>query len=388
MISIFFIFIIITFISIEINHYFRQDSPLVLKPKEFKKIKLESKQKYIAWVEIKNLHKKMEVMIPSFNVNPQIIGISKDKVIKIHTRIKPLHPDAEEERKDDYWSAYILKAHKSTLVEIEVVFEIKNSDIDKIKCLWLDIEWSNYGPFGSLKRFDGFVLPNFSDIPKENHSNTKLVDPIKTHILGTLDDPISILKSYIPKNYLATDILTIGESPLAIMQGKYIDYRNINASLLSRLLCKGFHPTSSLASACGMQTLINISSPTRIIISWLIAGILKLFGVKGMFYRLAGEQARLIDDITGTTPPYDKSIVLGPKDTKTFCIEASKELCIDVAVVDVNDLGRVKILSTNNIENTKIIKKALTSNPAGNANQQTPIVMIRTDEIISKSHDN
>ena len=164
------------------------------------------------------------------------------------------------------------------------------------------------------------------------------------------------------------------------MQGRYIDYRNVNANLISRLICKGFHPTSSLATASGMQTLINISGPTRVIISWLIGGILKLFGVNGMFYRLAGEQARLIDDITGTTPPYDKSIVLWPKDTQTFCINATKKLNVNVAVVDVNDLGRVKILSSNNINNNKIIKKALTTNPAGNANQQTPLVLIRPDE--------
>tara|TARA_Y100001968_G_scaffold261638_1_gene249556 strand:- start:170 stop:565 length:396 start_codon:yes stop_codon:yes gene_type:complete len=130
-----------------------------------------------------------------------------------------------------------------------------------------------------------------------------------------------------------------------------------------------------------MQTLINISGPTRVIISWLVGGIFKFFGVKGTFYRLAGEQARLIDDITGTTPPYDKSIVLGPVDTKTFCINAAKKLNINVAVVDVNDLGRVKILSTNNDKNTEIIKRALTSNPAGNANQQTPLVLIRSNEL-------
>ena len=373
--------IIIIFFLIEINHYFRQDSPLVLKPKEFKKIILDSKHKYITLVEIKNLHKRMEVMIPSFNVNPQLIGISKNEIIKINTKIKPLHPDAEEEQKNDYWSAYILKGKKSTFVEIEIEYEIKNTAIDKIKCLWLDIEWGNYGPFGSFKRFDGFVLPNFLDISKINSSNTNLIDPIKTHILGSLDDPIEILKSYMPLNCLPTDILTIGESPLAIMQGRYIDYRNVNANLISRLICKGFHPTSSLATASGMQTLINISGPTRVIISWLIGGIFKFFGVKGMFYRLAGEQARLIDDITGTTPPYDKSIVLGPKDTQTFCIKAAKKLNINVAVVDVNDLGRVKILSTNNVNNAEIIKRALTSNPAGNANQQTPLVLIRSDEL-------
>ena len=373
--------IIIIFCLIEINHHFRQFSPLVLKPKEFKKIILDSKHKYITLVEIKNLQKRMEVMIPSFNVNPQLIGISKEEIIKIKTNIKPLHPDAEEEQKNYYWTAYILKGKKSTFVEIEIEYEIKSTAIDKIKCLWLDIEWENYGPFGSFKRFDSFVLPNFLDISKVNSTSTNLVDPIKTHILGSLDDPIGILKSYMPLNYLPTDILTIGESPLAIMQGRYIDYRNVNANLISKLICKGFHPTSSLATASGMQTLINISGPTRVIISWLIGGILKFFGVKGMFYRLAGEQARLIDDITGTTPPYDKSIVLGPKDTKTFCINAAKRLNVNVAVVDVNDLGRVKILSTSNVNKAEIIKRALTSNPAGNANQQTPLVLIRSDEL-------
>ena len=373
--------IIILFSLIEIKHYFRQTSPLVIKPKEFKRIILNSKHKYITLVEIKNLQKRMEVMIPSFNVNPQLIGISNNEIIRIHTKIKPLHPDAEEEQKNDYWAAYILKGNKSTFVEIEIEYEIKNTAIDKVKCLWLDIEWGNYGPFGSFKKFDGFVLPNFLDISKSDSSNTILIDPIRTHILGSLDDPIEILKSYMPLNCISTDILAIGESPLAVMQGRYINYRNINASLISRLICKGFHPTSSLATASGMQTLINISGPTRVIISWLIGGIFKFFGVRGMFYRLAGEQARLIDDITGTTPPYDKCIVLGPKDTQNFCIKAAKKLNINVAVVDVNDLGRVKILSTNNVNNTEMIKRALKSNPAGNANQQTPIVLIRSEKL-------
>ncbi len=378
--------IIIIFFLIELNHHFRIDSPLILKPVEFKKSIINSKQKYIALIKISNIHNKMEVMIPSFKVNPNLIGISKDDLISIQTKIKPLHPN-EEEHKNDYWPAYILKSNKSTFVRIEVTYEIKDTAIDKIKCLWLDIEWDNYGPFGFFTRFDGFVLPNYSDIPKIITNNNNIVDPIKTHILGVLDDPITILKSYIPKDFLPTDIITIGESPLAIMQGKYIDFRIINVSIVAKFLCKGFHPTSSLATACGMQTLINISGPTRVIMSWLIGGIFKSFKIKGVFYHLAGEQARLIDDITGTTPPYDKSIVLGPIDTKSFCLKASKELQVNVAVVDVNDLGRVKILSTNNFDNNTIIKRALSSNPAGNANQQTPLVLIRKDRLSSNSHN-
>tara|TARA_B100000700_G_scaffold176381_1_gene195006 strand:- start:471 stop:1592 length:1122 start_codon:yes stop_codon:yes gene_type:complete len=372
---------------IELNHQLEIHSPLMLKPKEYTKKSIGPNNKYIVWVEISNIHKRMEVMIPFFNVKPQLIGISKDELISIQATIKPLQSD-DEEQENDYWSAYILKSNESKLVRIEIDYEIKNTAIDKLKCLWLDIEWGNYGPFGFLTKFDGFVLPNYSNIYNENNSNRNFLEPIKTHILGSLDDPINILKSYIPQGYLPTDVLTIGESPLAIMQGKYIDYRNINVSPIARFLCKGFHPTSSLATACGMQTLINISGLSRVIIAWLIAGICKSFRIKGVFYRLAGAQARLIDDITGTTPPYDKSIVLGPQDTKDFCRKASKELKVNVAVVDVNDLGRVKILSTNNMDNTSIIKKALTSNPAGNANQHTPLVLIRPDETSIDSHNN
>ena len=381
-----FIITFIFFLMIEVNHKLRIYSPLLLKPKGFKTNTLESKQKHIALVEISNTHKKMEVMIPAFKVNPKLIGVSKEDIITINTKIKPLHPD-EESLKIDYWSAYIVKSQQSTQVQIEVEYEIKKSARDKIECIWIDIEWSNYGPFGFFTRFDGFVIPSVSNISNKNSSNKIFIEPIKTHILGSLDDPINILKSYIPKGYSKTDILTIGESPLAIMQGNYIDFRTLNISPLARILCKAFHPTSSLATACGMQTLINISGPSRVLMSWLIGASCKLFGIRGMFYRLAGEQARLIDDITGTTPPYDKNIVLGPKDSKEFCMQASKELGVDVAVVDVNDLGRVKILSTNAPNNTKLIKRALTSNPAGNANQHTPIVLIRTDKILTHSHD-
>ena len=81
--------------------------------------------------------------------------------------------------------------------------------------------------------------------------------------------------------------------------------------MVARLACRVFHPTSSLATACGMQTLIDLVGPTRVLAAWLGGLLMKLVGIPGGFYRLAGDQACLIDDITGTTPPYDQTIVLG-----------------------------------------------------------------------------
>tara|TARA_Y100001968_G_scaffold313156_1_gene337059 strand:- start:23998 stop:24978 length:981 start_codon:yes stop_codon:yes gene_type:complete len=326
----------------------------------------------------------MEVMIPSLKVKSTLLGNIKTSDLIIKTKITPKHSGLEE-RIDGYWSPYILKSKEETNVLIEISITPKiNIDIQsQIEAVWVDIFWRNYGPFGQIKRREGFAIgikkPTSSINFHSNKANVELI-PIKTHILGSFDDPIDVIKNYSSSILKKGDILTIGESPLAVMQGRYLFPSSIKVSLLSRLLCKNFHPTSSLATACGMQSLINIEGPSRIFIAWLIGGSLKLFGFKGFFYRIAGAQARLIDDITGTTPPYDKTIVLGPINHQSFCNKASKELGIDVAIVDVNDLGRVKILSSSLGSNLSLINNALVSNPAGNANQHTPLVLIRPCE--------
>ena len=126
-----------------------------------------------------------------------------------------------------------------------------------------------------------------------------------------------------------------------------------------------------------MQTLINIIGPTRALTSWMIAGFLKLLSVKGIFYILAGNQARLIDDITGTTAPYDKNIVFGPNNLDDFCKKVYKKFKSEVAIVDVNDLGKVKILSSTKNCDLKLLERTLKSNPAGNGDEHTPIVIVR-----------
>ena len=161
------------------------------------------------------------------------------------------------------------------------------------------------------------------------------------------------------------------------MQNRYISPQNLEYSLFSKALCYFFHPTSSLATACGMQLLINRIGVTRITFALIVGFLYKLVGIKGMFYRLTGSESSLIDDISGTVIPYDKSIVMGPLNAELFCREVSNHLNINVAVVEVNDLGGVKVLASSNKKVNKILKRSLLSNPAGNGDEKTPIVLIR-----------
>jgi hypothetical protein len=298
--------------------------------------------------------------------------------------ITPLHPD-EEARADGYWFAYIVKSHKRTAARIDLRFTAPPgvNVAELLDTLWLDIRWINYGPFGRLVRRDGILValqrpqPILPEQATWRAGEGCRVLPLRTHLLGVLDNPQEVLERYAGALIQPGDVLTIGETPLAVIQGRYHHPSNVEPSLLARQLCRVFHPTSSLATACGLQSLIDVVGPARVLCAWLVGTALKAVGSKGWFYRLAGDQARLIDDVTGTTPPYDQTIVLGPQDPQAFCEAMARSLGVGVAVVDVNDLGRVKVLASNSGCDEALLHRALRPNPAGNANERTPLVLVR-----------
>ncbi len=329
--------------------------------------------------KILNTSKNKETMIPNLEI--ELDYLDNENLIKIdHIKKISIEDHSSTINYKNYWRTTIVKANQF----IKVTLIIKPFDkLKENKNIWLKLNWSNYGHFGLINKQNCFLLGNnllnykVRKIKKISANNTYKSLAVKTNILGIFDEPVQTIYGYCKDIVQKGDILVIGETPLAIMQGRYINPENINYSIFSKILCYFFHPTSSLATACGMQLLINKIGVTRIIYALIIGLFFKLIGIKGLFYRLTGNESSLIDDISGTTFPYDKSIVMGPINTKRFCIDISSLLGIDVAVADVNDLGKVKIISTSNESVVKILENNLINNPAGNADQKTPIVLIR-----------
>ncbi len=369
---------------LELRHRLRPASPLQLSPGTFQVRRRAQGLEITGEILIRNPHPRMEVMVPEITVVPTLLGRGDVSQVRHELHITPLHPD-EEARPDGYWAAYIVKSRKSTAAHIRLHL-IGPSGVDlesMLDTLWMDVHWVNYGPFGRLQRRQGILLPLQRPEPGDpgapgwREGEGCRVLPVRTHLLGVLDDPLEVLNRYTDGLLRPGDVLTIGETPLAVIQGRYLHPSTVEPSFLARLLCRVFHPTSSLATACGLQTLIDLSGPARVLCAWLTGTSLKLMGSKGWFYRLAGEQARLIDDITGTTPPYDQTIVLGPDRPAAWCQRMASALGVAVAVVDVNDLGRVKVLAASAGTDEALLMRALRPNPAGNANERTPLVLVR-----------
>ena len=359
-------------------------SKLNLVPINYKIKKKDGLNELIIDLKITNKSKTKETMVSNINFELDFFKSTGKEYCQNfnYQQYIYIHENNKIKNLNNYWPTTIIKSNSELFVRI--IYKFSNDNFrKKIKYLWLKIYWENYGHFGISNNKDCFLinLDGQKQRPKEVFeipiNNKYKAFTIKTDLLGCFDNTVNTVIEYSKGIVEKNDILTIGESPLAIMQNRYISPQNLKYSLFSKALCYFFHPTSSLATACGMQLLINRIGVTRITFALFVGYLFKLVGIKGMFYRLTGSESSLIDDISGTVTPYDKSIVMGPLNADLFCKEVSNYLNIDVAVVDVNDLGGVKVLASSNKKVNKILKKNLLSNPAGNGDEKTPIVLIR-----------
>ncbi len=374
------IIILILFLIIDLYIYLKPKSKLKIFPIKYNLLSINKQNEIRCEFEITNFSKRKETMIPNLNIeldffkNGKLSDLNYEKEMIIRF-------DKYQKTITNYWSTLILKSNET--IKIFLKIKLKDALLKNEDFLVLKINWDNYGHFGNINKQNFFLLNTHNKYRNQNNIKPKIINqrlevfPVKTSLLGAFDEPVETVINYSKNLVKENDILVIGESPLAIMQGRYENYLNIEYDIFSKFLCYFFHPTSSLASASGMQILINKIGFTRIIISLIFGFIFKFIGIKGIFYRLTNPESSLIDDISGTIMPYDKTIVLGPCNPKLFCEKVSKVLKIDVAVADVNDLGGVKILASSNKSIIKLLKIALKKNPAGNADEKTPIVIVR-----------
>jgi hypothetical protein len=329
-------------------------------------------------LELINQTKRREIMIPELRAEVTLLSKGSLDGISQKVQVIPRHYDAPA-RPDGYWFAYIVK-QKPT--HAELVLDLRGEHLSELQSAWIRIHYVTYGPQGRFSRVRHVVLPLKFPSPEESlrWRSAGIADilPVRTHLLSQIDQPIEVVKRYVLPHAQPGDVVTLGETPVALMQGRFRHPSEIRPGWVARRICYFFLPTSSLATACGMQSLVDIVGSGRVLAAFILGALAKKFLNKpGMFYELAGEQARLIDDVTGTLPPYDQFIVLGPENPQQVVDQIQKETGLAAAIVDVNDLKAVKILAASPGVSPAFLEQALITNPAGNADEQTPLVLLR-----------
>lgn len=202
--------------------------------------------------------------------------------------------------------------------------------------------------------------------------------PVRTRILTDKDNIVDMIVKYAQQDVGPDDVVSVAESVVAITQGRITRPEDLQVSFLARILCRFIPQEGSLSSVYGMQSAMDAEGQWRILFALMMGMVAKLFGKSGVFYQLAGPQAPLVDDVTGTMPPFDKCLVYGPHDPNGVAEEIKRRLgCYGAAVADVNDLKRAAVLGVSEGLNPQELARILIDNPFGNASQRTPIVIIK-----------
>jgi len=205
---------------------------------------------------------------------------------------------------------------------------------------------------------------------------------IRTHFITTNDNLDDVVSKYVLPAWKEKDIVIFAEKIIAIMQNRVIHRKDLKvgfwADFLSRFAKKT--PTGfSVGNPLKMQVAINLAGLPRILLASFVGGLAKLIRIRGLFYIIAGHQISQIDGFYGGAfPQYFDMGILGPKDSEKICNDLKNKYGFSGAIVDINDLGRIILGISDDIKNKKkLILNILKDNPAGQGNQQTPIIILR-----------
>ena len=152
------------------------------------------------------------------------------------------------------------------------------------------------------------------------------------------------------------------------------------AKLLSRFVDQKdipFGGAAPMANPLSMQVLLEEIGSVRTVFAAVLGGVGKVIHKKGWFYMLAGQDAGQIDDVLGSLPPYDYYVIMGPYEPSDLAQAISSEIGCEAAIIDANDLGVAWAVGYSSGVDAPWLEDVMSTNPAGNQEQQTPIVLVK-----------
>jgi F420-0:gamma-glutamyl ligase-like protein len=205
--------------------------------------------------------------------------------------------------------------------------------------------------------------------------------PVRTHLITEKDnDYAEIIKKY-AKDYLEPgDIVFIGERSLASSQARSYPKAEVKPGRLARFLVRFVTKSPygiGLGSPETMQLAVEEVGGMRMLLAAFFAALTKPFGVKGVFYKIAGPQAKAVDGAADyVIPPYNTYVSKAPLNPGKTAGEISGKIGFPVVIVDVCDIGGWVMGASRGVDKEFVVK-ALKDNPLGQTTEQTPFGILR-----------
>ena len=205
--------------------------------------------------------------------------------------------------------------------------------------------------------------------------------PIKTHVVTKNDQIIDVVKRYTQPYLKEGDIIFVSERIVAISQGRAFPVAEIQPSALATFLVRFVHASPygiGLGSPWTMELAIREAGVMRILLGAFAAALTKPFGIKGVFYKVVGNNINAIDGPCDyTLPPYNTYAKLGPAEPDRVAQRLKAELHHDVVIIDANDLGVAVLGKSSATISDSFCKNVFRDNPLGQSAEQTPVCIVR-----------
>jgi hypothetical protein len=207
-------------------------------------------------------------------------------------------------------------------------------------------------------------------------ANAFVAIPVRTRLVRAGDDLPAIVADAVRGIARPSDVIAVSETAVAIAQNRMIAAETIRPTPLAYALSRRAGALATINQPESLQLVIDDVGPWRVAFAAAAHVAGRLLGKRGVFYSVLGEAISAIDGYTGTLPPFERTIVLGPEDPDGAAAAIARAAGAHAVVVDANDLGVAKVLGASPGVNAEAVARALRANPHGNGDEQTPVVVL------------
>lgn len=205
---------------------------------------------------------------------------------------------------------------------------------------------------------------------------------VATHFVQIGESYLDLIERYIKPIYEAGDILSSSEKIISLCQKRVVYKKDMKLSWLAKFLSKfASHSSAGIGvdSPWKMQFAINQRGALYVIWAAVCAGFGKLFGKRGVFYEMVGQEVAGLDGFYDHCfDVYGEFGIRIPENSDAVCQEVWEKLGIKMMIVDANDLAQELLGKCAALEESEAdLMAMIADNPCGNGTQLTPFTLIR-----------
>ncbi len=206
---------------------------------------------------------------------------------------------------------------------------------------------------------------------------------IHTHFIEVGEDQAELVRRYVLPLAQPGDVVSFTAKVMAMCTGNVVEKKDVKPGFWAKLLAPR---ASETVAGIGMhdpyklQLAINMVGAPKVVFASIASAVTKLFGVKGVFYKIVGPGVAGIDGFyyRSSFERYHDLALVNNTNAAELCTALTRATGIPVVLMDANDIDQNQLGHSEGFPLTdEQIQDALKDNPSGQSDELTPFILIR-----------